>query len=307
MDQAHGMRLEHPIFHGPLSVELDMGDIDTPEGYRGWPGGDGLPAKLRSWKVQTKSYPTIDVGVVSDPYGLEDSPDSEWISSGVNSKGPTSMAIGRQGNLFLWGFFAQPSDMTESARCVFVNSIVYMKGFDGAKPIVTAENGSLTSAREWALVYAGYARLSPEDRERFVKRLFPQRVLTATGFDATKLEAFYRENLELLHPVVSPDEDSNGGRAGQFDVDDECKTLGAGNRSPQFVPKLLERWEKNPNDELCMSLARRYLDVAPNFEATKLRTWYEENKPFLFFSDRAGFRWLVDESAKKKAPASVRK
>jgi hypothetical protein len=65
------------------------------------------------------------------------------------------------------------------------------------------------------------------------------------------------------------------------------------------VPKLLERLEKNPADELSARLAQRYLAVAPSIEPTKLRAWYEENKPFVFFSDRAGYVWLVDETGKK--------
>lgn len=301
------MRLEHPIFHGPLSVELDMGEVDTPKGYKDWPGGNELPAKLRSWKVQTKSYPTIDVGVVSDPFGFEDSPDSEWISSGVNSKGPTSMAIGRQGNLFLWGFFAQPSDMTESARRVFVNSIVYMKQFDGAKPIVTADGGQLTWAREWALVFAGHANGSSKELEERYRRTIPARVLELTGFDSAKILAFYRENLEMLRLADPPPGKARESFSLQYDVDDECKMLGAGNRSPEFVPKLIVRLLKDPADVLSTTLAHRYLAVAPSLEPSKLSAWYEENKPFLFFSDRAGFRWLVDESAKKKAAAFVKK
>jgi hypothetical protein len=270
--QAHGMRLEHAIFHGPLAVDLDMSEAKTPNSYGIWPRGDGLPKKLRTWKVQTKNYPSIDVGLVSDPYGFEDSPDSEWISSGINSKGPESMAIGRQGNLFLWGFYAQPSDMTESARRVFVNSIAYMKQFDGVKPIVTTKSGNL--GRDWAIAQATITR-------------------------STKMQSFYTENLEMLHQVRVKESDGSSTDELVFEVDEDLKTLRVGNRSPEFVPKLLERLEKNPADELCARLAQRYLAVAPSIEPTKLRAWYEENKPFLFFSDRAGYVWLVDETSKK--------
>jgi hypothetical protein len=288
------MRLEHAIFHGPLAVELEMEDVDTPKDYREWPEGADLPSKLRAWKVQSKTYPVIDPGLVSDPYGFEDSPDSEWISGGVNSKGPRSMAVGRQGNLFLWGFFAQPSDMTESGRRVFVNSIVYMKQFDGPRAIVYPRSG-WGKARDWALVYAGYAdslKADPSNAER-VKQLFPTRVVASIGLDGKKLAAFYRDNFEMLHLVQEPTPTGRGSFYG-FDVDDDCKRLGIGNSSQEFVPALIARLEKDPSDALAVNLMHRYVGIAPSLEPAKLRAWFTEQKSRLFFSDRKGFQWLID-------------
>jgi hypothetical protein len=296
------MRLEHAIFKGPLAVELETEEVDTPAGYRPYPGGDALPPKLSVWKVQTRTYPSIDPGLVSDPYGFEDSPDCEWISSGVNSKGPRSMAIGRQGNLFLWGFFAQPSDMTESARRVFVNSIAYMKQFDGARPI----GGGASMARDWILVCAGHVESLGADpkNEDMLRSMFPARVLESTGLDAARLRAYFRENLEMLHPVRVNDPRGGSSSRTVIDVDDDLKALGVGNRSPQFVPKLIERLERDPKDALSAALAGRYLEIAPSLEPAKLRAWYEENEPYLFFSDRLGFRWWIDERKKSAKTAS---
>src|SRR5262245_58337623 len=142
------MRLEHPIFNGPLAASLDWEEIDTPKEYAEWPDGKDLPKKTKVWRVHGGEFPkSVDVGLVSDPYGFEDSPDAEWISSGENSKGPRAMTIGRQGNFFLWGFAGDPTQMTESARRVFVNAIVYMKGFDGQSPITPRK----VWARDWQL------------------------------------------------------------------------------------------------------------------------------------------------------------
>ena len=71
---------------------------------------------LKVWKVETKSFPAIDPGLVYHPYGFEDSPDAELIASGLNSKDPHAIALARQGNFFLWGFSASPSDMTFDAQ-----------------------------------------------------------------------------------------------------------------------------------------------------------------------------------------------
>src|SRR5262245_53006419 len=155
MNEAHGMRLEHPIFQGPLVPALEYVEVDTPENYGHWPDGKDLPKKLKAWKVQSgKLGFEVDYGLVSDPYGFGDSPDAEWISSGVNSKGPNSVALGRHGNLFLWGFAGDPTQMTESARRVFLNTIVYMRSFAGQAPLVKKQ----AQSREWALVYVDYLR-----------------------------------------------------------------------------------------------------------------------------------------------------
>jgi hypothetical protein len=52
---------------------------------------------MKVWKVQNKSFPEIDPGLVFDPYGFGDSPDAEAISSGLNSKGPDAVALGSSG------------------------------------------------------------------------------------------------------------------------------------------------------------------------------------------------------------------
>ncbi|MCL4854667.1 MAG: hypothetical protein KJZ78_25175, partial [Bryobacteraceae bacterium] len=88
-------------------------------------------------------------------YGFADSPDSEVIAQGISQKGPDTLAIGRQANFFLWGFFAPPSDMTPSGQRLFVNVVAYMRTFDGQIPLVH-ETSYLARSREWALRYALY-------------------------------------------------------------------------------------------------------------------------------------------------------
>src|SRR5262245_43580279 len=118
---AHGVDANHEIFKAPLPVNPTFEDIDTPKNYAKWPDGQNLPAKMKAWKVHTKNFPEIDPGVVANPYGFQDTPDAELISSGVNSKGPNSAALARHGNFFLWGFWGGPATMTEEAKRCFVN------------------------------------------------------------------------------------------------------------------------------------------------------------------------------------------
>ena len=110
-ETPHGMRLDHPIFAGPLvpnlqletrpGSTLDAGDL-TPE----------LPETVDTWRVQSGLGHT---GALATPWGFGDSPDTEWIASGPNAVSPIAVALGRHGNVFLWGFSAAPDRMTAAA------------------------------------------------------------------------------------------------------------------------------------------------------------------------------------------------
>ena len=57
------------------------------------------------------------------------------ISSGTCAKSIDAIAIGRHANYFHWGFSASPDYMTDEAKALFVNSIVYISQFAGQHPI----------------------------------------------------------------------------------------------------------------------------------------------------------------------------
>jgi hypothetical protein len=80
---------------------LDLRELPTPDGCRHDHAGRQLPPKLRAWTVPTGDLgERVDDGLVATPGGLEDTPDAEWISAGVDSKGPESVALRRHGNWF---------------------------------------------------------------------------------------------------------------------------------------------------------------------------------------------------------------
>ena len=86
------------------------------------------------WKVQEKMD---SPGLVTAIEQFLDAGDSRRSSRAAsNMKGDHGVALVREANLFLWGPIANPSLMTEEARRVFVNTIGYMKQFDGAKQTV---------------------------------------------------------------------------------------------------------------------------------------------------------------------------
>src|SRR5688572_3704348 len=181
------MRLDHPIFKGPLDPRIALGKTPTPKEYRDYSDGKDLPEFMETWKVQEGAYlKDVDAGLVSSPFGFSDSPDAEHISSGINSKGPRSVALGRQGNLFLWGFAGDPSQMTESAKRVFINTIVYMKQFDGQRPLVEKKSRS----REWCPAYVSFVKKfgSEGGMKEWLQKHFPQEL----PFESEALEQIGR-------------------------------------------------------------------------------------------------------------------
>jgi hypothetical protein len=303
------MRLDHAIFHSPLEPKIATVSKPKPEGYDAWE--KDVPASFPMWHVQDGELgKTVDYGLVSQPYGFEDSPDAEYISSGVNSKGPKSMALGRHGNWFLWGFAGDPTQMTDSARQVFLNSIVWMKKFDGKAPLghVGAEH------RDNALVRVQFVRAyaKAKDMATYLRDQFPKALWEQTKGDPDQLEKLLSENLEYLHPLNEKEVESGSGILVEgkprererrvLDVDPILAQHAVSNRKPEFLDFFAELLDqREPDDPTVKELADNYLPKDVVDELRKMgpltseafKKWRESVKDRLYFSDCYGYRWLV--------------
>jgi len=281
------MRLDHPIFKGPLAVDIDLRPNDWGKDF----DDRGV------WQVQTgKMGSENDYGVVSDGHGFEDSPDCERISGGINSKSPYALAIGRQANMLQWGFYAAPDRMTASARKVFLNAIVYMKQFDGRKPLVK----KVSRSRSWFQQYLAAVRELPdkdakyrESYAKYLKQQFPKQLIAKVGLDAKALEKWFKDNVEYM-------------RAKQrwtFVVDSDLAKLGISNRKPEFLDWLTKSLNADSHDELALRLAKRYLGDDHSADAKTALAYIEDNRGKLFFSDTGGYRWFVNTNPPVKKPS----
>jgi len=239
--------------------------------------------------VHEGNYPDVDVGMVSDGHGFEDSPDCERIAGGVNSKGPAAVAIGREANLLQWGFYGAPDRMTVPAKRAFLNVIVWMRQFHGPRPLVKKEG----RGRSWYLQYADMFEHYASDKGvvDYLKKQFPDE-LFAAGVDVARLREWYADNEEYFGPG------KNRGVA----LDDDLVALKLGNRTPAFLDWLLAAFAKDPDDATALRLAQRYLGEHGRDAATA-KAFLEKNRDLLFFSDVAGFRWLVDQNRQRAAAA----
>ncbi len=323
-DAAHGIRTEHEIFHKPYKVDIALEDRPTPSSYRSWPEGEKLGRAIKVWKVQERGW-TIEQpigvpmlpGMVSDPYGFEDSPDAEIISGGINMKSPASVAIGRHGNFLLWGFYGSPSALTPEARKCLVNAICYIRKFDGQKPIVHKFRGRM--AREWALAYPFFYK-DISNRERFTelqpeavrkdaakvaelhrkqaeayRAYFPEDARRQLGTDPNRYIEYYRNNLEFLRPKT--------GSSFPFEVDEDVKGLGLSNRKLDLLDRCIAMLERNDRPELALRILKRYT-TEDYPDAGGWRSWLKSNRRRLFFTDVGGFKFLVTPESSESRVAN---
>jgi hypothetical protein len=273
------LRANHTIFTAPLAVDLTLQQRDE-DAKAGYPGG--------TWLVHTGEMPEVDLGMEADGHGFEDSPDCERIAGGVNSKGAAAVAIGREANLLQWGFYGAPDRMTVPAKRAFLNAIVWMRQFQGQRPLVKKEG----RGRSWHLQYIDLLEQYAKDEKTtdYLKKQFPAE-LVANGVDTAKLRKWYADNEEYF---------GRGKDRYNTAIDADLVKLKLSNRKPEFLDWLLAAFRKDANDATALALAQRYLGEH-GADAATARAFVEQNREFLFFSDTAGYRWLVDENRQRAA------
>ncbi len=318
-DRAHGLAADHEIFRKPFPVTITLEDAPTPKSYRAGPLHRTLGASIATWKVQERGW-TLESppdssaipGMVAYPYGFTDSPDCEFIASGLNMKHINAVAIGRPANFLLWGFHASPRDLAPEARKCFLNAICYINKFNGERPLV--RNAQPAAAREWALEYAAYGMLYadrdwvaaslPEGmrsdprrveealRERMEgwRRMFPRALFGSAAEDPVKLVAYLRDRLDYVR--------FTGNRPVAYEIDRDAEALGVSNRSVTLLERSVSCLERGEDRERALRLLARYTNERFT-EPAAWRAWLERSRDRLYFSDRGGFKFQV-------APADTR-
>ncbi|MEM7205267.1 MAG: protein-disulfide reductase DsbD domain-containing protein [Planctomycetota bacterium] len=326
---------QHEIFRSPLPVALDWHDIPTPAHYRDRWNGRELGETLRAWQVQDVGYeddPQMPAGVVGRSWGYDDAPDSEFISSGVNTKGPRYAALGRHGPFFQWGFSAAPPRMTEAGRRAFVNAICYIHRFDRQAPLTRKTERHRGWALDRALGLKNIDRQYAETREWYAER----QALHARAEQAQKAgrDLTEEEQGALQYPpgTAPPFEDYQkmllrgipdalverlgvGAEAwpkylahytehlgyirhgpSGYEVDDDARTLGIANHDPKLLHRAVAMLERGEDAERARDLLQRYTGLALG-EAAAWRQWLDMVDGHLFFSDHGGYRFYVDDPA----------
>jgi hypothetical protein len=274
-DAAQGEPRKHEVFSTPFKVTPKFETWKTPGNYRRYPDGDKLPNKIKVWRVQNTGKKGVG-GVVSRSYGFEDSPDAEILTAGFNTgKEPGAVGVGRHGSVLQWGFSAPPSKMTEPGRRFFLNCVVYIRKFDGVRPLVTCQRSHRTNAIWLA------ALLNVVKEPKWHASYHPADLMAKYKGDPDGLVKYYRDNFELIY------------RPRRFQVDAELKGLGiTSNRQVDTLEKLVEMLSEPDKAKLALKLLRRYTDEKYT-TAKEYRAWLSQSRGRIYFTDVGGYKFRV--------------
>lgn len=331
---AHHFRKEHPIFIGPFPVSMTIRMKPTPsDAYHYAYYADGpIPDSIPMWKVQTKGYMTdrgFRIGMVSRPWGFEDSPEAEYISSGVCAKTLDAVAIGRHANFLHWGFAASPMDMTEEAQTVLANAIVYISKFAGQRPIARKYNDRIATReylkelKELSTRKAWQERLKMDEgfnqqmmdkkkaaqakqakgeklseEEDAMLSYEPEKTISYEDFlKRYQDDAFERFGTDEAAYAAYYDgnKDYFYGGEGRYTlvVDEDVKSLGIPNNKPELLDAAIRLLEKGKDTEKAYRILNRYT-LCRFTTPAEWRNWYQANKGRLFFTESGGWLFLVN-------------
>ncbi len=332
---AHSFRKDHPIFKGPFPVKMTIAQQPTPDGafHYEYYLGKATPKSLPMWRVQTKGYRTDEgfrIGMVSRPWGFEDSPDAESISSGVCDKTLDAVAIGRHGNFFHWGFSASPEYMTQEAQTVLANAIVYISTFK-SKGVIARKYNDRRATKEYLkeLKYLATKAAFDDDAKmnlQFDKEMHLEKK-KAEEKKAKNEKLNEREEYSLSYETAPKqsfedylkryqkkdlfdkfgtnsaaylkyyDENKDYFYAEDasyvFTVDEDVKSLGIPNTDKRLLEKCIIMLEKGQDVEKAKRILDRYTLLAYK-TAGEWRNWYEKNKNKIFFTESGGYYFMIN-------------
>jgi hypothetical protein len=87
-----------------------------------------------------------------------------------------------------------------------------------------------------------------------------------------------------------------------LEVDAEARALNVAFDSPELFPKTIAALRDEKTKLAAASLLTRYAPEGPgkSADADSWQKWWQENSPYLFYSELGGYRWYVDPLAKKR-------
>lgn len=337
LGHAYNMNTKSAIFKGPYPVKITTENRPTPAGAKEYGEfvHEKVPATVAMWKVQNKDYGNskgYKIGMVTRPWGYLDSPDTEIISGGESAKCFHAISIGRHANWLHWGFSASPADMTEEAKPVFLNAVVYISKFAGHHIIARKLNEGIatrTSVDEQKYNvskenYDSYKK-SIEGYNQLMKHMSDSlKAIEAAGGKLSDTDKTYMQMGE--HPQEVPNYlDYVKERAGELyekfgadvtayekyytenrpyfygnlndygvELDEDAKSLGIANNDKRILDKAISMWENNQDVEKAKRILYRYTLLRYE-DAKEWRQWYKKYQNKLFFTESGGWLWLVND------------
>ena len=296
-----------------------------------------MPAEIPMWEVNTEGYHDgkgYRVGMVSRGWGFEDSPDAEIISSGECDKQKTAVALGRHANHFLWGFAGSPDYMTEEAKQVFANAIVYTYKHKDDKFIAKKYNDRIATKvyidelmfyttkksydesvkfdMDWNEGMSQESKEAKEkqdkggklsDEEIIMLSFQPQPILTRKQYlkknigrnSWSSITGLDTVKIEAFLKENRPYFYSEPDGFYDLRVDEDAKSIGIANDDIKILDAAISLLEEGKDVEKANRLLWRYT-IEDFATAKEWRTWFNKNKTNMFFTESGGYVWLINDA-----------
>ncbi len=294
--QAHGLDLNHPIFHTPNEVHFTFTTAPREKQYQNatsvlYPHGMGETFQLVAFE-RDKPKGSWNPIMVNHEGFFTDVPGLENIAEGHAEKCLGSLSLARQGRWFYWGYSIDPERTTDAAKDTLVNVIHYMHG----------KRHSLTtrfvcSTRQIFKVFLDLNRRSGYLRgieEHMVGQLTPESRKTYTDHTPAGCQKWLDEYLPYVFSGKGPQHTSERYKT-VFEVDADAMALG----TPNAERKSLERWielvgQEGDDHERALRCLKRYVhpDIAPT--DGDWTGWYAKYRDRIVFIESTGFWWQED-------------
>lgn len=227
-------------------------------------------------------------------YYFKRCPEVEVIGGGINTKTVKGGGLWRQGNLFHFGFDLSPSEMNRAGRALLLNSVAYISRFTEDRPIAKTPSVFVKKvARTRVVLDHAYSR--SDFGLEYLRNQIADDVLAE--LPGNSLEEV-KPSLEKIRPYLR---DNGNGKLG---IDEQARRFGVAPDSPAFFPAMVGALnDGGERARKARELLERYRpDSAPVADdvPAKWRSWWDENKHYLFYSDAGGFRWYIDPLAKQR-------
>ncbi len=333
---AFGMNMNNPIFKGPYPVNLTLKTMPVPEAAKEYGAitGDKVPQTVPMWLVHRNSYDDVKgakIGMVSRPWGYLDSPDAEIISGGKSAKSFDAVAIGRHANFLHWGFAGSPAYMTDEAKNVFANAVVYISKFAGhhviarklfegiSTDIDIKENANRVKKSTWEsykkeieannLLYAHYAdsikaahpdgKYSKSDEQILMIASHPEQVPSYEDFvarSAGPLYAQYGTDEAAYAKYYAEHAPYFYGSLNDYGLalDSDAMNLGIKVGDLKLLDKAIRLWEHGDNVDMAKRILYHYTLLRYD-NAKAFRDWYKKYSKKIFFTQSGGWLYLVND------------
>jgi hypothetical protein len=173
-----------------------------------------------------------------------------------------------------------------------VNTIVYMKQFDGAKQTVWR---GMHGRKELEMV------LATKDLKRMLNANrayndFQPDLIPKYGDSIEKYRAYYSPNVGYVRQPHG---------AIWYEIDGDAKSLGIANNDPRLLDKCVTLLSNPTEAPKALRLLQRYTGLSLT-EATAWQDWLKQNRSKLYFSDSYDYRFFTGPAGPAPTPVSVR-